>query len=607
MCGIAGIIDFPLREAPRELKLLGERLAAAMGHRGPDDVGQYDARGVTLVQTRLSIIDLQTGHQPLVSEDGDLALVANGEIYNHIELRRTLQRAGHRFTTQSDSECILHAYREFGTDLFDALDGMFAFALHDLRRGRVLLARDRLGIKPLFLTQHAGRLYFASEVKALLTVLPQIPELDPGVLGRILQSNFASGSDTVFDGIERILPGQAWVIAREAPARCWSYWQPRSQPVPIAREEEASEIFDTLARDVVRHHLRSDVPIGLFLSSGADSSSLLALVHENGYGPLVGFTAGFPGTSVNDELAQAAAVARRFGAQHHPLHLDRTQVLGALPLAMWAADELMMDYASLPTLLLAQQASRELKVVLSGEGGDEVFAGYGRYRRGVARRMLASLRGRAVGGFRASPNFPRALAATLFGPQLFQVRWQDAVLESWNAQPSGDSRIRRLQQVDLTSWLPDDLLVKTDRMLMAFGVEGRVPYLDHRVVEFGLSLKDSLKVQGRTGKWFLKHWMTRLLPCDLLFKRKSGFTVPIKDWLDGPFLARLSELLPRQPVIQQHFHMPGVQQALVRQARRGDMTRGIWALLCLAVWHRVVFEHGLRRPALATDPLEFLE
>lgn len=611
MCGIAGIIDFSSSAHRDELDPLCDGFAGALGHRGPDDVGRYHAGGVSLVQTRLSIIDLHTGHQPLVSEDGELALVVNGEIYNHVELRRSLERAGHRFRTQSDSECILHAYREYGTELFDALHGMFAFALHDLRRARVLLARDRLGIKPLFVTQHGGRLYFASELKALLAVLPSVPELDTGVLGCIVQNNFASGADTVFRGIERLLPGQAWILARETPTRCWSYWQPQPQAEVIRNENEAMEIFDVLARDVVQQHLRSDVPVGLFLSSGADSTSLLALVNEHGYGPLSAYTAGFPGTSVNNELAQAAAMAERFGAAHHRMALERQQVLGALPLAMWAADELMMDYASLPTLLLARQASSELKVVISGEGGDEVFAGYGRYRSGVAKRLMATVRGKALGGFRASPNFSGAAQAA-FGPELARACWHAPVLKSWGSLPGGGSRMMKLQQVDLSGWLPDDLLVKADRMLMAFGLEGRVPYLDHRVVEFGLGLGDSLKVRGRTGKWFLKRWMSRLLPQErqfqeLLFRPKSGFTVPLADWMDDAFLARLGELLPRQPVIQRFFRAEGVRKTLARQARHKDMTRAVWALLCLSVWHRVVFEHSMSRPALDMDPLQFLE
>jgi asparagine synthase (glutamine-hydrolysing) len=605
MCGIAGIIDFA-GDGDRDAAARG-RLADALRHRGPDDCGHHHHQGVSLVQTRLSIIDLDTGHQPIVSADGDLVLVANGEIYNHVELRATLERAGHRFTTHSDSECILHAYREYGTELFDALNGMFAFILHDLRRARVLFARDRLGIKPLFVAHRGNRVLLASEIKALLALLPGTPELEPSVLARVLQSNFASGNDTVFQGIERVLPGQAFVVARDAPTRCWSYWQPRPETPRIRSEQEAMEAFEPLAGEVVAQHLRADVPVGLFLSSGADSGSLLALMHEQGYAPVDCFTAGFPGTAARNEIDDAAAIARRFGARHHPLRLQRDGVLGALPLAMWSADELMMDYASLPTLLLAGAASRELKVVFSGEGGDEVFAGYGRYRQPLPTRLLAALRGRALGGFRARGSFAGGWTRRVLAPELAAVAWHAPVRESYRTAPGRGSHLTRLQQVDLCGWLPDDLLVKADRMLMAFGVEGRVPYLDHRVVQFGLSLSDGLKVRGRTGKWFLRRWMARRLPAQQVFRRKSGFTVPLADWMDGDFLSRLSQLLPRQTLIQRYFRAEGVQALLQRQRLRGDVTRAVWALLCLAVWHRALSETGAQRPGLNVDPLDFLE
>ena len=602
MCGIAGVA---LRDATADAALI-DRFTEALSHRGPDDVGGYRHAGIALAHTRLAIIDLNTGHQPLESADGQLVLVANGEIYNHVELRQQLQRAGHRFHTHSDSECILHAYREFGLDMLDVLHGMFAFALFDKANARLLLARDRLGIKPLFLTQRGDGVYFASEPKALLALSPREPELDVHVLAEILQRNFASGRASVFNGIERIAPGEALIVANGQLKRRWQYWSPGPHQQLVHDEVQATEALAELMRDVTHDHLRADVPIGLFLSGGADSGSLLALMHEHGYGPVHTYSVGFDARGVADELGTAAGVARRFDANHQSLRLTRAQVLGRLPLAMWAADELMLDYASLPTLVLAEHASKALKVVFTGEGGDEVFAGYGRYRMPGVSRLMAHLGGRPLQGFRARGSFDTQLSRGALGKRLLDVPWREPLVNAFHALPRNTTRLTRLQQVDITTWLVDDLLVKADRMLMAFGLEGRVPYLDHRIVEFGLSLSDGLKVRGRTGKWILKQWMTKLLPRELLFAPKSGFTVPLASWIDDAMLKQLEQLLPRQTAIQRYFHPPSVVELLRRQRARADVTRAVWAMLAFAVWHRVVIVDGLRRPEPLLDPIALL-
>ncbi len=600
MCGIAGY--YPAPEGLDSKRL--ERTARILKHRGPDDHGCYQAPGIGLLQTRLSIIDLDTGHQPMISDQGDLVLVANGEIYNHVELRKTLESLGHCFKTHSDCECILHAYREYGTGLLARLEGMFAFALYDVRRKQLFLARDRLGIKPLFYTHRGRCLWFASEIKAVLSGADRSHEINPQALAQCLQSHFSSGRETPFKGLWRLQAGEALVVSETGVEQRWHYWQAAFKPRKINRLEEALEDFDALMPRVIDHHLRSDVPIGLFLSGGTDSSLLLALMGERGAKPVHTFSLGFPGTRVRNELATAAATARSFGAHHSSYEVGREAMFKRLPLALWAADEFMLDHACLPTLMLAEHASQHVKVVFTGEGGDEVFAGYGRYRSGLLKRLLSSLRGRPLGGFRSSGNFSRHWASRVFGAQLLAADWRAPVRSAWAAVPT-TSRLERMQRVDIQTWLADDLLVKADRMLMAHGLEGRVPWLDHRVVEFGLGLADDLKVQGRTGKWFLRQWAKRRLPQSLLAAPKTGFSVPVGDWLDGDLTRRLQELLPRQAVIQQWFKPRGVAALLQRQAGHGDVARGVWALLCLALWQRIA-DSGFRRPPADSDPLQLL-
>jgi len=310
----------------------------------------------------------------------------------------------------------------------------------------------------------------------------------------------------MFRGVWRLRAAEALLVSADGGERRWRYWQAPFRPAKITRPEEAAEVFGELMPQVIDRHLRSDVPIGLFLSGGMDSSLLLAQMHARGYGPVHTFSLGFAGARVPNELASAAATARRFGARHTGIEAARTAMLNRLPLALWAADELMLDHASLPTLLLAEHAAKIVKVVFTGEGGDEVFAGYGRYRGGLLKRFTNSARGRPRGGFNTAGNFSRGWSARLFNPELLAADWRAPTRAAWSAAAPALSRLERMQRVDIGTWLADDLLVKADRMLMAFGVEGRVPWLDVRMVEFGLALADHLKVRGRTGKWFLREW-----------------------------------------------------------------------------------------------------
>lgn len=605
MCGIAGVL---MRAGGRPDPAQLRAMAAALTHRGPDDHGIHCAGAAGLAQTRLSIIGLATGHQPIVSADGRLTLVANGEVYNYLELNEDLRRLGRHPLTDSDSETILHTYAVHGLDCLSRLHGMFAFALHDGRTGQLLLGRDRLGIKPLFYVRLPDRVCFASEIKALLPCLPGRPEIDPGALRRFLQHQFAGGEETVLQGIHRVLPGEALIVHPNLRIERHRYWSALSvAPRPMG-VEEAQARLDALMHAAMQEHMRSDVPFGLFLSGGVDSAILAALLHAHGAGRIRSFSVGYRDTTMAHELDEAAVVAAHFGFDHQPLELDLGQVMARLPHTVWAADELMRDYANLPTSILAQAAGAELKVVFSGEGGDEVFAGYRRYHPRPLERWFKALVHPGSGGFRTRGQWSGRWSRQVFGPTLRGAPGSDRTpfLAAWAETPPAWSALQRRQYTDLTTALPDNLLVKADRMLMAFGVEGRVPFLDHRIVEFGLALPDRLKVRRHRGKWLLRRWAEPLLPPGHLERPKRGFYVPVGDWLTGDVASRLGERLSANQGIREWFE-PAAIPALVaaRRAGRGG-ARELYSLMQFAIWHRLFIEQPGHKPAPDEDPLEWV-
>ena len=583
-------------------------MAAALAHRGPDDQGIHTRGCVGLAQTRLSIIGLETGHQPMVSEDGRLALVANGEVYNYIELNEELRAQGRHPRTESDSETILNAYGVHGLDVLSRLRGMYAFALDDAHRGRTILARDRLGIKPLFYVRLPDRIAFASEIKALLPILPGRPSLEPTALRQFLQNQFSSGEGTPFSGIKRVLPGEALVIDRTLKVTGRRYWSAADVAPRTIGSDEACHELGVLMDAAMREHMRSDVPFGLFLSGGVDSAVLAAMLHALGAGRIRSYSVGFKDTAMPDELDEAGRVATHFGLEHTRLKLDLGQVFGRIPHTIWAADELMRDYACLPTSILAESAGKHLKVVFSGEGGDEVFAGYRRYYPRPPEHWIKALIRPGSGGFRTRGQWSPYWRRRLFGRELSAAagseRWP--VLQAWREAPAAWSDLQRRQYTDLTTALPDNLLVKTDRMLMGFGVEGRVPFLDHRIVEFGLSLPDGLKVRGHRGKWLLKQWAEPRLPRGHLNRPKRGFHVPVGDWLRGDRLHRLGDRLVRNQGIRDWFRAEAVGDLIrARQAGRG-VSREVWGLMQFAIWHRLFIEQPGLEPSPDEDPLEWI-
>jgi len=605
MCGIAGLVS---RHGSADPGVLAS-MEASLGHRGPDDHGVYTDGAFGLAHTRLSIIDLAGGHQPLTDEAGDLVLVANGEIYNHVELREELEARGRVFRTRSDCETILHAYAVHGEQFVEHLHGMFAFALLDRRRRRLWLARDRLGIKPLFIARLPAGIAYASEMKALRPLLGARPSLHAPGVAQYLQNQFTSGATTVLENVSRVLPGEIVRIDEDGAMQRRRYWSANAlEPLEIG-QDEAEARFDAVMDTVMRQHMRTDVPFGLFLSGGLDSAVMLAWLTRLGTEPVRTLALGFRGASVADELPNAQRLAQHHGSRHTLIEADRDAMFRRLPLAVWAADELMQDYANLPTLQLAEAAGRELKVVFTGEGGDEVFAGYARYRSSPIERLVRNWLNPGSGGFRTRGTYRGAWPRRLFAPGLLAeaAAARAPFIHAWRETSERYTTLQRMQYTDIVTALADNLLVKVDRMLMAFGVEGRVPLLDHRIVEFGLALPDRLKIEGHSGKAFLRRWAARHLPDEGLWRRKRGFHVPVGQWLGPDMLARLRRVLPDHPALAGWLNPAGVRELIDNQAARRRNARPIWTLLQFAVWHRVFVDGAAARPAADQDPLALLE
>jgi asparagine synthase (glutamine-hydrolysing) len=568
MCGIAGILL--ARGEPDHALLAGA--ASLLSHRGPDDHGIYVQDAVGLVHTRLAIIDLSGGHQPIRDARGQYALVANGEIYNYLELAAELQASGRTLVSRSDSEIPLHIYDQQGPEGFRRLHGMFAFALYSTRDKTLVLARDRLGIKPLYYALLPDRLVFASELKALLPLLPRTPEINMQGLDRFLEVGFNSAPETIFSGVRRLEPGTALSIGPALQTKQHRFWSPLELAAAPLSEEAAEQELDDRFSQVLTEHMRSDVPYGLFLSGGTDSGALLAQLARRHSEPIRTFSVGYRDAIYNDELDRARQVAQACGSEHTELRLQLGDLFACLPLMVWAADDLIYDPACLPTALMAMHAAQGLKVVFTGEGGDEVFAGYGRYRRGPMQRWLRRLGDPSGIGYRTRTLWPAGLRRRMFGPSLREARSsrQAPIQAAWKTAPRDWGFLRRAQLIDLRTELADGLLVKVDRMLMAFGLEGRVPYLDHRLVEFGLSLPDRFKVRGRVGKLLLKRWASDSLPADHVWGKKRGFGVPLGQLLHGVLLRQLAEVLEASPIIREWF-LPGTVRVLAsRQEARHD-------------------------------------
>ena len=569
MCGIAGVVLEP--GAPALDPAVMARLTRALAHRGPDGEGHFAVGRTSLAQTRLAIIDLQTGDQPLFA--GPCTLIANGEVYNYRELSPGLP-----LSTASDCEPPLHLWRQHGAEYADQLRGMYAIAIHDRATRRLTLSRDAFGIKPLYVAAITGGIAFASEPQALLAAGLVGRQLRPAARDELLQMQFTTGADTIFEGIQRVLPGETLVAVDGHLVERRRQEALPAGPPEVIGEDAALARLDTALMQSVDFHQRSDVPYGMFLSSGIDSSALLTLMARLNSEPVLAYTAGFDAPGVADERKAAAEVARAAGARHETVAVTEAMVWQALPRIVAAMDDPAADYAIIPTWFLAQRARQDVKVVLSGEGGDEMLGGYGRYR--------SAMRPWWRGGrnMRSRGTFDRLDVLRGVAPG-----WRDGVAAAEaRASIDGRSRLQVAQATDVADWLPHDLLLKLDRCLMAHGVEGRTPFLDAGVAAASFRLPDGLKVRDGRGKWLLRRWLQNAQPKAEPFAPKRGFTVPVSQWI-AQRASQLGPLVAAQPGVAE-IAAPARVVALFREAAGRRHGFAAWTLLFYALWHRAHIE-----------------
>ncbi len=628
MCGICGVVDLGTPAVVDGAVL--RRMNGALRHRGPDEEGYHEGQHVALAMCRLRVIDPAGGSQPMANENGAVWLVYNGEVYNFRELRSDLEARGHRFRTRSDTEVIVHAYEAFGADCVRKLRGMFAFALWDAARQRLVLARDRLGIKPLYYWQRGGRLAFASELKALLQLPDLRRELDLEALDLYLTYGYVPGPPTAFRGVRKLPPGHVLALDRSG-LRVERYWD----FVPAERPSRSlgdcvAELRERL-QEAVRSHLVSDVPLGAFLSGGLDSSTVVALMSLEGVPPVRTFSVGFREARF-DELPYARQLAERYGTEHREVVVG-PEVAGRLPELLAHFDEPFGDSSAIPTYLVSELARRHVTVVLTGDGGDEVFCGYEWQRRYEVLKLLYRLparlrawapqlahllpagrwrqRGRGLlADLSLSPAEGYLRRMTLFDASWRRELYHDDLraaldghdgleaLRAWlDALPGADFRNRMLY-ADTHFYCPEDCLTKVDRMTMAWSLEARVPLLDHEVVEFMATVPPEWKLRGFTSKYLLRRAIADLLPPALLRKRKQGFSVPVGPWLRGPLYPLAADLLLDGRATKRGWLRPDAVRRLLDEHRAGRADHGhrLYALLGLEVWAR----HYLDRAPAST-------
>ena len=630
MCGIAGIVKVHPHEAVEEGRLV--RMRDTLRHRGPDDGGMWIDGPAGLATRRLSIIDVAGGHQPMANEDGSIWITYNGELYNHAALRPGLLARGHRYRTRSDTETILHLYEEEGERCVQRLQGMFAFAIWDRPRQRLLLARDRLGIKPLYYAITDQELIFASEMKAILAAGSLRPALNEAVLPEFLATRFVAGEETFFMGIRKLLPGRTLSWSMQDGPRTQRYWRlPAEIPPTAATLPEAAREVRTRLEAAVRSHLMSDVPLGLFLSGGLDSSGLAALMAPMTSEPIRTFAVGFtePGAS---ELEYARLVARSVGAEHREVVVSPAEFFHALPTLVWHEDEPIAFTSSVPLYFVSRLARDHVTVVLTGEGADELFMGYPWYwatawnetlgraywsftpraLRERVRKIIPMLPGPmrryARRSFLALEPGPRALVYENFAA--FTDDWQRQLLVDYGSRNGTDpyaealryyaeasgGTLDRMSHADLQTYLVE-LLMKQDQMSMAASIESRVPYLDHEFVEYVAALPARFKLRGWRTKAVLREALRGLVPPAILTRRKMGFPVPVSRWLRGPHWSVVEEFVLGPRALQRGLFQPAVLRRLAEEHRAGvDHGGKLWLLINLEIWQRTFLD--------AEDPAE---
>jgi asparagine synthase (glutamine-hydrolysing) len=640
MCGICGILytDRTRRVERGTLSAMNQRIV----HRGPDDEGFFVDGNVGLAMRRLSIIDVKTGHQPIANEDENLWIVYNGELYNHQELRKDLESRGHRYRTKSDTETIVHLYEEYGRDCVNYLRGMFAFAIWDRRRRQLFIARDRLGIKPLYYRFDGQTLLFGSEIKTILAFPGVRAEFNRATLAEYLAFGYITGAETMYAGIRKLLPGHVMEIGEGGQPQISSYWDLQVEEDSHARPRSYYvRRYRELLESCVSSHLMSDVPLGVFLSGGLDSSAVAALTTKIRKEPIETFAVGY-GEEKFSELPFARQVAQHIGSKHHEVRLSREEFFDSLPRLIWHEDEPIVWPSSVSLFFVARLARERVTVVLTGEGSDETLAGYTRYAwtllnarmdrvyRTVNPKFVRDLVRKGIQAGPLSASLYRKLEHTFLvrdgaswpsfyfdnfysafsGSEQAELLTDDArqyandayagSMQHWNAS-SGDL-LHRLLYTDIKTYLVE-LLMKQDQMSMAASIESRVPFLDHELVEFTASIPAQYDTKGLAGKFILKSAVEDILPHEIVYRQKMGFPTPWAFWLAGPQLDELERLLLEPRTRERGYFKSDVVERLFAEHRAGHRDHGnrIWRLLNLELWERVCVEG---EPVAETAPTQ---
>lgn len=636
MCGIAGIYHCSSNSPVEQFVL--KRMVNVMQHRGPDDEGYYINENIGLGHCRLAIIDLsEAGHQPMSNENGTVWIVYNGETYNHRELRKELEVRGHNYRSNSDSESVLHTYEEYGEDCLFRMRGMYTFAIWDAMQRTLFLATDRLGIKPLYYTQVGDTFLFASELKAILQYPMVEREIDFASLDEYLRYCYVPAPRTIFKGIHRLLPAHCLTI-QEGQLNIRRYWGLRFKPDYGRSEAEWIEATRRLLRQCVSEELESDVPLGALLSGGIDSSSIVAFMSQVNPRPVQTFTIGFNTGGRDyghyDETPYARQVAQRFGTVHHQM-IVQPKVLDVLPKIVWHFDEPFANVTAIPTWYLCQVARQHVTVTLAGAGGDEDFGGYPRYlatrilatyfalppvlRDGLLKRLAQAIPQKADGysilnrvqrfflGADANPEatyrnwvsfWPPGFAVTLYTPHVrceLARQQNPTVMDTLLAEPGDGDLLNRILYADIKTYLSDNLLTYSDRMASAHSLEMRVPFCDHRLVEFAATIPPDLKLKGFSLKYVLKKALEGLLPHEVLYRRKQGFSVPLGYWFQNELLPLAKVSLSPERVKRRGYFNPSMIQTMLGEhvAGKVDHSARLWVLIIFELWHTLYLDQNI--------------
>ena len=629
MCGIAGIVNFDRKPVFEEEV---RTMCDAMAHRGPDDAGYYVSDRVGIGMRRLSIIDIDGGHQPVHNEDRSVWAVFNGEIYNFRHLRRSLEKQGHIFATDTDTEVIVHLYEQYDESCVEKMRGMFAFAVWDERQKKLLLARDRLGVKPLFYAVNNDRLAFGSELKVLL----QLPDIERRLNWAAMDSLFSSmctpTEESIIDGVHKLKPGHILTASAQKGVRIREYWDVEFEPDYTKNEDFFVERLRDLLEESVKLRMIADVPLGAFLSGGVDSSSVVATMAKLSGRPVKTFSIGFSDPEYN-ELDYARIVANQFQTEHRELVLE-PNVLDVIEDIAWFLDEPFGDSSAIPTYMVSKLASESVTVVLSGDGGDELFAGYDRYlvertERKYGRiprpmRRVAGLAGRMMREGMKGRRFLRHLGldgpdryldanmlfreydkSALFLPDAYREIQNHDMRAGWRPllQIANRHWLSSLQYFDIKSYLPNDILTKVDRMSMAHSIEAREPLLDHKFVEFAATIPPELKIKGVTTKYIFKRAMEGILPKEILYRPKRGFAVPLSRWFRGQLGPFVRDLLLSQKSLERGIFRKSYIERLIELNDRGrSMDLPLWTLITFELWcRRFIDESAVSRSIPATS------